>query len=128
VFCGGSNKNINMMLRMIQASFNILISRKNIRKQHHVWWIKNFGLLQKYVPILAYIWLSRHLTIEWGETSKNPWNFTPVSLQNFILFIEVPVPSQESQQSCICVLGVHFIKVPVPSQESQQLCICVLGV
>ena len=55
VFCGGSNRNINMMLRMIQASFNILISRKNIRKQHHVWWIKNFSLLQKYVPILAYL-------------------------------------------------------------------------
>jgi hypothetical protein len=31
------------------------------------------------------------------------------------------VPSQESKQSCICVLGV-------PSQESKQSCICVLGV
>ena len=25
------------------------------------------------------------------------------------LFIEVPVPSQESDWSCICVLGIHFI-------------------
>jgi hypothetical protein len=31
------------------------------------------------------------------------------------------VPSQESEQSCLCVLGV-------PSQESEQSCLCVLGV
>jgi hypothetical protein len=31
------------------------------------------------------------------------------------LFIEVPVPSQESEQSCI--------EVPVPSKESEQSCI-----
>jgi hypothetical protein len=31
------------------------------------------------------------------------------------------VQSQESEQSCICVLGVQ-------SQESEQSCICVLGV
>ena len=36
---------------------------------------------------------------------------------------EVPVSSQESEQSCICVLG----EVPVSSQESEQSCICVLG-
>ena len=34
--------------------------------------------------------------------------------------IEVPVPSQESEQSCI--------EVPVPSQESEQSCICVLWI
>ena len=34
---------------------------------------------------------------------------------------EVPIPSQESEQSCTCVLGV-------PSQESEQSCTCVLGV
>jgi hypothetical protein len=33
----------------------------------------------------------------------------------------VPIPSQESEQSCTCVLGV-------PSQESEQSCTCVLGV
>jgi hypothetical protein len=37
------------------------------------------------------------------------------------LYIEVPVTSQESERSCICVLGV-------PSQESERSCICVLGV
>jgi hypothetical protein len=31
------------------------------------------------------------------------------------------VPSQESERSCICVLGV-------PSQESERSCICMLGV
>ena len=36
-------------------------------------------------------------------------------------FIEVPVPSQESEWSCICVRG--FIEVPVPSQESEWSCI-----
>jgi len=40
-----------------------------------------------------------------------------------LFFIEVPVPSQESEQSCICVLGVSL-----PSQESERSCICVLGV
>jgi hypothetical protein len=39
-------------------------------------------------------------------------------------FIEVPVPSQESERLCI----TSFIEVPVPSQESERLCICVLGV
>ena len=37
------------------------------------------------------------------------------------LFIKVPVPSQESKQSCIWLLGV-------PSQESKQSCIWLLGV
>ena len=34
-------------------------------------------------------------------------------------FIEVPVPSQESERLCI----TSFIEVPVPSQESERLCI-----
>jgi hypothetical protein len=34
-----------------------------------------------------------------------------------------PVPGQESDWSCICVLGVSL-----PSQESYWSCICVLGV
>ena len=34
-----------------------------------------------------------------------------------------PVQSQESEWSCICVLGVSL-----PSQVSQRSCICVLGV
>jgi hypothetical protein len=45
-----------------------------------------------------------------------------------------PKPSQESEWSCICVLGLSmlylcllFIKVTVPSQESEWSCICVLG-
>ena len=38
---------------------------------------------------------------------------------------EVPVSSQESEQSCICVLGLT--EVPVSSQESERSCICVLG-
>ena len=33
----------------------------------------------------------------------------------------MPVPNQESEQSCTCVLGV-------PNQESEQSCTCVLGV
>jgi multisubunit Na+/H+ antiporter MnhB subunit len=48
--------------------------------------------------------------------------------------INVSVSSQESQRSCICVLGLSmlylcllFIKVTVPSQESEWSCICVLG-
>jgi hypothetical protein len=36
-----------------------------------------------------------------------------------IIYVEVPVPSQESEQSIICV------EVPVPSQESEQSIICV---
>ena len=35
--------------------------------------------------------------------------------------IEVPVSSQESERSCLCMLGV-------PSQESERSCICVSGV
>ena len=65
--------------------------------------------------------------------------------------IEVHVPRQESEQSCICVLevsmllkcltkagkcavmylcvrGVEFVEVPVPRQKSEQSCICVLEV
>jgi len=45
-------------------------------------------------------------------------------------FLRFPVPSQESEWSCICVLGVsilHFLRFPVPSQESEWLCICVFG-
>ena len=57
---------------------------------------------------------------------------------------EVPVSSQESERSCICVLGlvkslyqarkvsghvfgVRLSEVPVSSQESERSCICVLG-
>jgi hypothetical protein len=36
-------------------------------------------------------------------------------------FIDVSVPSQESERSCIGVLGIS-------SQESERTCICVLGV
>jgi hypothetical protein len=36
-------------------------------------------------------------------------------------FIDVSVPSQESERSCIGVLGIS-------SQESERSCICVLGV
>jgi hypothetical protein len=40
------------------------------------------------------------------------------------MFIEVPAPSHESEQSCIDVLGVSiFIEVPAPSHESEQSCI-----
>ena len=35
----------------------------------------------------------------------------------------LPVPSQESERSCICVLGLLIL--PVPSQESERSCICV---
>ena len=35
----------------------------------------------------------------------------------------LPVPSQESERSCICVLGLLIM--PVPSQESERSCICV---
>jgi hypothetical protein len=41
------------------------------------------------------------------------------------LFIEVPVLSQEIEQSCICVLGVSS---SCTSQEIEQSSICVLGV
>ena len=39
--------------------------------------------------------------------------------------IVLPVPSQENERSCICVLGLLIL--PVPSQESERSCICVLG-
>ena len=35
----------------------------------------------------------------------------------------LPVPSQESERSCICVL--RLLILPVPSQESERSCICV---
>ena len=35
----------------------------------------------------------------------------------------LPVPSQESERSCICVLGL-LILLPVSSQESERSCIC----
>ena len=35
----------------------------------------------------------------------------------------LPVPSKESERSCICVLGLLIL--PVPSQESERSCICV---
>ena len=37
----------------------------------------------------------------------------------------MPVPSQESERSCICVLGLLIL--PLPSQESERSYICVLG-
>ena len=51
------------------------------------------------------------------------WAYKTSSLPFF--FIEMPVPSQESERSCICVLGL-LILLPVPSQESARSCICVL--
>ena len=58
------------------------------------------------------------------------------------LFIEGPIPSQESELSCICMLGVSifiwaqqiilisplFIEEPIPSHDNERSCICVLGV
>ena len=42
----------------------------------------------------------------------------------FVLALLIlPVPSQESERSCICVLGLLIM--PVPSQESERSCICV---
>jgi hypothetical protein len=37
-----------------------------------------------------------------------------------ICALGVSVPSQDSEMSCICVLGV-------PSQDSEMACICVLS-
>ena len=48
-------------------------------------------------------------------TSYNPTSLTPSH------FTEVPVLSQESEQSCICVLGISVRKV-------SGSCICVLGI
>jgi hypothetical protein len=50
-----------------------------------------------------------------GEVWTHETSLTPP------LFIDVSIPSQESERSCICVLGVS-------SQESERSCICVLGV
>ena len=42
---------------------------------------------------------------------------------------EMPVPSHESQRSCICVLEVNGLsEMTVPSHERQRSCICVLEV
>ena len=42
----------------------------------------------------------------------------------FVLGLMIlPVPSQESEWSCISVLGLLIL--PVPSQESERSCICV---
>ena len=38
----------------------------------------------------------------------------------------LPVPSQGSEWSCICMRGEQ--SVPVPSQESEWSCICMLEV
>jgi hypothetical protein len=47
-----------------------------------------------------------------------------VSGHVFVLgLLILPVPSQESERSCICVLGLLIL--PVPSQESERSCICV---
>ena len=40
-----------------------------------------------------------------------------------LVLLILPVPSQESERSCICVLGLLIL--PVPSQESERSCICV---
>jgi hypothetical protein len=45
-----------------------------------------------------------------------------------ILYIEVSVPSQESERSCIGTYTILYIEVSVPSQESERSCICTLGV
>jgi hypothetical protein len=48
-----------------------------------------------------------------------------VSGRVFVLgLLILPVPSQESERSCICVLGL-LILLPVPSQKSERSCICV---
>ena len=51
-----------------------------------------------------------------------------------LLFIKVTVSSQESEWSCICVLGLSmlylcllFIEVTVPSQESEWSCMLLSG-
>jgi hypothetical protein len=47
-----------------------------------------------------------------------------VSGHVFVLgLLILPVPSQESERSCICVLGLLIL--PVPSQESERSCMCV---
>ena len=59
-----------------------------------------------------------------------------ISTKIQLFLIEVHVPSQESEQSCICVLGVSsqgseqscICVLEVSSQGSEQSCICVLGV
>ena len=50
----------------------------------------------------------------------------------------VSLPSQESEQSCVCVRGivtkpgvsshVYVLGVSLPSQESEQSCVCVRGI
>ena len=47
----------------------------------------------------------------------------------------MPVPSQESEESCICVLGLSsqegeescICVLEVSSQESEESCICAIG-
>ena len=42
----------------------------------------------------------------------------------------VSLPSQESEQSCVCVRRYHVyvLGVSLPSQESEQSCVCVRGI
>ena len=53
--------------------------------------------------------------------------------------LEVSLPSQESEQSCVCVRGipyqarrvsshVYVLGVSLPSQESEQSCVSVRGI
>jgi hypothetical protein len=71
----------------------------------------------------------------WLDTHTHTHIYMTAHSSNLsLLFIKVSVSSQESEWSCICVLGLFmlylcllFIKVSVSSQESEWLCICVLG-
>jgi hypothetical protein len=44
-------------------------------------------------------------------------------VSSHVYVLEVSLPSQESEQSCMYVLGVSL-----PSQESEQSCVCVRGI
>ena len=43
-----------------------------------------------------------------------------------VMYLYVRSTSQESDWSCICMLGVQSL--PLPSQESEWSCICMLEV
>ena len=53
-----------------------------------------------------------------------------------VMYLYIRSTSQESEWSCICMLGVHsqesewscICMFGVPSQESEWSCICMLGV
>jgi hypothetical protein len=55
-----------------------------------------------------------------------------LGIVNTLVFTEVSVPSQKTELSCICLLGtvntLLFTEVCVPSQKTELSCICLLGV